>query len=227
MLLGWSAGVVAMAGLVLAYGQRTSDNPAVAVVTLAVATVLALSSAVAGVIAARRPVGLRWPEGIGGRWPGWPWWWVLAGVGVLDLLAGPLVSGLLGVVGVVLVAVALVGLGRDLATGPPEVDRALVRAAQRLRAASEGVARNGGPGNGPDGGAGEAATGDDAAGTRAAVSYVGTLGARVTVFDASGRLADVVVLDAGRGEVAAAMAGLSVVPPGDLHPPLRTGQRTA
>lgn len=194
-------GVLGLVGLIVAYGQRSDPEPTAAVALLAATTVIAAVSAACGVGSARRPAGLRWPDGVSGSWPMWPWWWVIGVAGSANVLTGPLVNGWLGVVGVLLIGAACLGLGRDLLGSASVVDRAVVCAARRLRAA---VAEN-----------------SDAA--VAAVAPVGALGARVVVFTPAGRLADVVMRDVDHAELAARVAGLDTVASTELHPPLRTG----
>lgn len=191
-----AATALLLLGLVLAYAQRNEQSPALALVVLVAASLLALAAAAWGVAASRPPRGLRLPEGAEGAWPDSPWWWLTGATGAVDLLAGPLVSGWLGVVGILLVAAALLGLGLDLRSPETLPDRAVVRAARRLRRTTA---------------------------TQAAVAPVGALGVRVTAFDAPGRLVDVVVRDVERAELAVAVAGLELVVPTALQPPLRTG----
>lgn len=199
--LAWLAGGLGVAGLVLAYAQRSDVTPTASVVTLAACTLGGLLAAVCGVASSRRPYGLRWPDGVPGSWPMWPWWWVVGAVGVVDLLGAPLVSGWLGLCGALLVGASLLGLGRDLLAPPPAVDRATVHAARRLRG-----------------------TVDDSTSAAGAISRVGTVGARVVVFGSTGRLGDVVMGDPDRAARAAQIAGLTLVDPIELSPPLRTSR---
>lgn len=196
VLLAAVTSILLLLGLVLAYGQRNEQSPTLALVVLVAASLLALAAAAWGVAASRPPRGLRPRAGAEAAWPVFPWWWLTGATGMVDLLAGPLVSGWLGVLGILLVAAALLGLGLDLRRPETLPDRAVVRAARRLRRTSA---------------------------TQAAVAPVGALGVRVTAFDARGRLVDVVVRDTERAELAVAVAGLELVAPTGLQPPLRTG----
>lgn len=198
--LTWLAGGLGVVGLVLAYAQRSDPAPRLSVLALAACTTVGLASAVCGVASSRRPYGLRWPDGPIGSWPTWPWWWVVGAVGLVDIAAGPLVSGWLGLLGAMLLAAACAGLGRDLLRPPRAIDRTTVQAALTLRTAA---------GDSPD--------------AAAAIAPVGAIGARVVVFAPTGRLADVVMPDAERAELAARVAGLRLVDAAELHPPLRTG----
>lgn len=193
-LLAAVASVLLLLGLVFAYVQRDEPSPTLALLLLRIGSVLALVAVLWGVRAARAPRGLR--AGAEAAWPVFPWWWLTGATGLVDLLAGPLVSGWLGMFGILLVAAGLLGVGLDLRRAETLPDRAVVRAARRLRQTSA---------------------------TQAAVAPVGALGVRVTAFDARGRLVDVVVRDVERAELAVAMAGLELVAPTALQPPLRTG----
>lgn len=196
VLMAAVAAVLLLLGLVVAYVQRDEPSPTLALLLLRTGSVLALVAVLWGVRASSAPRGLQLPAAAEGGWPVFPWWWITGATGAVDLLAGPLVSGWLGVLGILLVAVALLGLGLDLRRPETLPDRAVVRAARRLRRTSA---------------------------TQAAIAPVGALGVRVTAFDAGGRLVDVVVRDAERAELAVAMAGLEPVAPTALQPPLRTG----
>lgn len=215
--------VLLLVGLVLAYGQRDAASPVAAVLVLVTGTAFGLAAAAWGVVRSRAPHGLALPADGDASWPVSPWWWLVGATGVIDLLAGPLVSGALGLVGLVLLAAALLGLGLDLRRPEALLDRGVVRAARRLHTVLDGGSRPG-----PWAVADPAPRADrpeDAASpaVAAAVAPLGAFGARVTVFDRRGRLVDVVLPDVERAELAVRVAGLTPVSSTAVHPPARTG----
>lgn len=172
-------------GLGLAFLTREERSPVVALILLLAGTALVLAGTAWLVRAETRPRGLVIEPGT--RLPRPAWWLPVTAVGVIDLTAGAAVSGWVGLVGAILVVDGVVEGGRALLAPPPEIDRGVVRAARRLRAA---------------GGAGPPLIG--------ALEPTGRSGVRVVVVDADGSWVDVVLANAERANVAADLAGVEL-----------------
>jgi hypothetical protein len=184
-------GLALVVGLVLAYVARDLPSPVAAVVVLAVGNVLVLVGTAATVRRERAPRGLILPAGLH-RLPAPAWWFPVGATGLVDLAAGPAVAGWLGLAGVVLVAAAAGGAGRSLLRPDTGPDRAVVRAARRLRTvARPGYARLIG-----------------------ALEPIGRSGVRVVSVGPAGWI-DVVLGPADRARAAAALGGLELLDQSD------------
>lgn len=106
---------------------------AVTTAALAVLTGTTLVLTTWFVVVERRPGGLAVPAG--SRLPTPAWWPAVLGVGLVDLVVGAMASWVMALVGVLLVAAALVGLGRTLLRPSPVPGRRLVALARRVRRA--------------------------------------------------------------------------------------------
>ena len=98
---------------------------------LAVLTGAALVAMAWFVLVQRRPGQLCVPAG--SRLPAPAWWPVVLGAGLVDLAVGAVASPAMALVGVLLVAAALLELGRTLLRPHPTPSRRLVALARRVR----------------------------------------------------------------------------------------------
>jgi hypothetical protein len=199
--------VLLAAGVCWAYAERDQDTSAGVTTALAVGTLLAAGSLLGAVVVERRSDGLDVPHGT--TLPAPYWGPVLALVAVCDLVGGAYASPPVAILGVVLLAIALVGSGLELRRPVQALDRATVVAARRARAF-----------------AGEhAAAGSDAVQAEIVVQHLGRGLTRLVVVAADGAFGDVLVRGTERAETAAALSGL---PRGDatsreLSGRIRTG----
>jgi hypothetical protein len=179
--------VALVVGLGLAYAAREQPSPVAAVVVLALGNVMVLAGTGATVRRERAAGDLALPAEQH-RLPTPAWWFPIGAIGLVDLLAGPAVNGWFGLLGVVLVAAAAFGAGWALRTSGAGLDRALVRAARRLRTVA-------GPGDGALVGA---------------LEPVGRRGVRVVAVG-GGRWIDVMLGTAERARAAASLGGVELV----------------
>jgi len=183
-----AAGAVALAvGLALAYVTRDDPAPVAALSTLGVGTALVLAG-IAWIVGLEGQADrLVLPDGLS-RLPPPAWWFPVAATGVVDLAAGPAVSGWIGLVGALLVAVATAGAGHALLTSSTGPGRTVVRAARRLRMVL--------PGDGALVGA---------------LEPVGRSGVRVVAVAPDGQWVDVMLGTAERARAAAALGGVELL----------------
>jgi len=201
-----AAAVVLLAvGLVWAYVDRDADSTAAPVVVLLLGVVAGLAATVVWVVAERRPDGLVVPEG---RVLPMPRWWAPVGsIGLVAVVAGALMSPPVLILGLGLVAVAVVGLVTELQQPTDILDRRTVRAARAVRAFAAAHAAGGDPT--PEG----------------TVEHIGRGLTRITVIGADGHYGDQVLTGYERARLAAAMAGMTVHDewPRELVSRVRTG----
>lgn len=184
-------GIALAVGLALAYVTRDDSSPAVALGSVVLGSLLVLSGSTWAVRRERADDDLVRPSGSG--WlPPPAWWYPVGAAGLVDLAAGPAVSGWIGLGGAILVAAAMVGAGHALVAPASGPDRTVVRAARRLRAVA--APAHAGP----------------AGGLVGALEPVGRSGVRVVAVGPDGRWADVMLGTADRARAAADLAGVEL-----------------
>lgn len=127
--LARAGGWILLVGLVRAFIERDYGSPVLAIVVLAAGTALTIGAPAVSLLRTRSGLAL------GALATG------CAAAGAVDLMAGPLVTGWLGVTGVLLLAAALLAYGRLLRA--TDSDLAVARAARSLEtfgAAHGGIA---------------------------------------------------------------------------------------
>ena len=184
------------AGVGWAYAERAAALHAGATALLAAGTLAALASVALLVLIERRPGGLLLPEEPPGPLPAPRWDLPVGLTGVWAALGGAYASPPLLVVGLLLLAAAVVGAGRALQAEPRALDRTTVRLARRAR---DFALRH--PTAPPSEGGG---VGD------AVIEHVGRGVSRLVVVADDGAFGDLVAPDTQRAVLAARLAGLRV-----------------
>lgn len=182
-------------GLALAYVSRDDPTPVAALVVLMAGNAAVLAGTAWTVRRDRAGIGLVRGELPADGLPPPAWWFPTGATGLVDIAAGPALSGWIGLGGTLLVATATAGAGHALLTTAPEPSRTVVRAARRLRAVVAPAA-------------GVAAAGDAA--TVGALEPLGRSGVRVVAVGPDGRWTDVVLGSADRARAAAGLAGVEL-----------------